>query len=263
MACVTTADPAGPTLIVGLANPGPAYEGTRHNIGWEILQELASRTARAGEFQHAQKDQLRDRPDTAGRPPRGPRPPPQLHEPLRRPHGGGGQVLLGRADEVIVIHDEIDVDFGRVRLKRGGGEGGHNGLRSLSQSLGTRDYLRVRAGGTSAWPDGGGRLRAQALLRSSSRTCRSLFRTPPTPWNCSCATGWRRRRTRSTPRDRKESGAPPARYGHETAPAVPRTAHLGVGAELFERASRSLLNWDMHRGAGLVVVDGPATPAGP
>lgn len=48
--------------------------------------------------------------------------------------------------DVIVIHDEIDIDFGTVRLKRGGGEGGHNGLRSMSQSLGTRDYLRVRAG---------------------------------------------------------------------------------------------------------------------
>ena len=48
--------------------------------------------------------------------------------------------------DVIVIHDEIDIDFGQVRLKRGGGEGGHNGLRSLSQALGTRDYLRVRIG---------------------------------------------------------------------------------------------------------------------
>ena len=48
--------------------------------------------------------------------------------------------------DVIVIHDEIDIDFGQVRLKRGGGEGGHNGLRSVSSSLGTRDYIRVRAG---------------------------------------------------------------------------------------------------------------------
>jgi PTH1 family peptidyl-tRNA hydrolase len=49
-------------------------------------------------------------------------------------------------EQVVVVHDELDLDFGTVRLKRGGGEGGHNGLRSVSQSLGTRDYLRVRLG---------------------------------------------------------------------------------------------------------------------
>lgn len=50
------------------------------------------------------------------------------------------------AEGLIVVHDELDIDFGTVRLKRGGGEGGHNGLRSISQALGTRDYIRVRAG---------------------------------------------------------------------------------------------------------------------
>ncbi|HJC59701.1 MAG TPA: aminoacyl-tRNA hydrolase [Candidatus Dietzia intestinigallinarum] len=147
MACVTTADPAGPTLIVGLANPGPAYEGTRHNIGWEILQELASRalpvpaslsTHKKTNCEIAQT-RLADRPVVLARP--------RSYMNLSGgPTAAVAKYFSVEPTEVIVIHDEIDVDFGRVRLKRGGGEGGHNGLRSLSQSLGTRDYLRVRAG---------------------------------------------------------------------------------------------------------------------
>lgn len=147
MAGVTTAAPAGPALIVGLANPGPDYEGTRHNIGWDVLQELASRalpmpasfsTHKKTNCEIAQT-RLADKQVVLARP--------RSYMNL----SGGPVAAVAKyfsvtPTDVIVIHDEIDIDFGTVRLKRGGGEGGHNGLRSMSQSLGTRDYLRVRAG---------------------------------------------------------------------------------------------------------------------
>ena len=147
MASVTTADPAGPTLIVGLANPGPDYEGTRHNIGWEVLQELASRalpvpasfsTHKKTNCEIAQT-RLADKQVVLARP--------RSYMNLSGgPVASVAKYFSVTPTDVIVIHDEIDIDFGTVRLKRGGGEGGHNGLRSMSQSLGTRDYLRVRAG---------------------------------------------------------------------------------------------------------------------
>ena len=147
MASVTTADPAGPTLIVGLANPGPDYEGTRHNIGWDVLQELASRalpmpasfsTHKKTNCEIAQT-RLADKQVVLARP--------RSYMNLSGgPVASVAKYFSVTPTDVIVIHDEIDIDFGTVRLKRGGGEGGHNGLRSMSQSLGTRDYLRVRAG---------------------------------------------------------------------------------------------------------------------
>ena len=137
----------GPTLIVGLANPGPDYEGTRHNIGWDVLQELASRALPMPASFSAHKrtnceiaqTRLADTPVVLARP--------RSYMNL----SGGPVAAVAKyfsvaPTDVIVIHDEIDIDFGQVRLKRGGGEGGHNGLRSLSGSLGTRDYIRVRAG---------------------------------------------------------------------------------------------------------------------
>ncbi|MCD2262928.1 aminoacyl-tRNA hydrolase [Dietzia aurantiaca] len=147
MGGVTTAEPTGPALVVGLANPGPDYEGTRHNIGWEVLQELASRALPmpAGFSTHKKTNCEITQTRLAGR-----------QVVLARPRSymnlsGGPIAAVAKyfsvePTDVIVIHDEIDIDFGQVRLKRGGGEGGHNGLRSLTQSLGTRDYLRVRAG---------------------------------------------------------------------------------------------------------------------
>lgn len=136
-----------PALVVGLANPGPDYEGTRHNIGWDVIAELASRalpmpasfsTHKRTNCEIAQT-RLADRPVVLARP--------RSYMNL----SGGPVSAVAKyfgvaATDVIVVHDEIDVDFGTIRLKRGGGEGGHNGLRSVSSSLGTRDYLRVRVG---------------------------------------------------------------------------------------------------------------------
>ncbi|EYT64906.1 peptidyl-tRNA hydrolase [Dietzia sp. UCD-THP] len=144
---MSTADAPGPRLVVGLANPGPDYEGTRHNIGWDVLVELASRalpvpasfsTHKRTNCEVAQT-RLADQSVILARP--------RSYMNL----SGGPVAAVAKyfsvaPTEVIVVHDEIDIDFGQVRLKRGGGEGGHNGLRSVTSALGTRDYLRVRAG---------------------------------------------------------------------------------------------------------------------
>ncbi|TNC29540.1 aminoacyl-tRNA hydrolase [Amycolatopsis alkalitolerans] len=130
-------------LLAGLGNPGPRYAGNRHNVGFMVLDELAARMG--GKF---------------------------------KAHKGGAEVLEGRLAErsavlvkprsfmnlsggpvsatakfykidpagVVVIHDELDLPFGSLKLKLGGGDNGHNGLRSITKSLGTKDYYRVRFG---------------------------------------------------------------------------------------------------------------------
>ena len=131
-------------LVVGLGNPGPAYVGNRHNVGFLVVDELADR-AGGGRFKShkANADVLSGR--LGGRPI-------VLAKPRTYMNLSGGPVAgLCRFFKVspaslIVIHDELDVPFDAVRLKLGGGDNGHNGLRSISQSLGTRDYHRVRVG---------------------------------------------------------------------------------------------------------------------
>ena len=138
----------GPWLVVGLGNPGPRYAGTRHNIGQVVLDQLAGGQAfRAGKHQAAVcETRLGTSPGGA------PGPAVVLAKPTTYMNTSGGPVAgLARyfgvdPARVVVVHDELDIDLGRLRLKRGGGEGGHNGLRSVSQSLGTRDYVRVRCG---------------------------------------------------------------------------------------------------------------------
>ncbi|MFP5072579.1 aminoacyl-tRNA hydrolase [Pseudonocardia nantongensis] len=135
----------GPALVVGLGNPGPEYAETRHNVGTRVAALLAAR-AGAGRFSvHKRTNADVAQGRLAGRPL-------TVAVPRAYMNISGGPVtgLLKYfsvpAGELIVVHDELDLDFGVVRLKRGGGEGGHNGLRSISRSLGTKDYLRVRFG---------------------------------------------------------------------------------------------------------------------
>ena len=140
-----------PWLVVGLGNPGPRYAAHRHNVGAMVVEELARQT-RGTLKQHkaaqARAAEVRLGTLAGGLP--GPRA--VLAVPMTYMNVSGGPVaglasfFRVPADQVVVVHDELDIDFGSVRLKRGGGEGGHNGLRSVSQSLGTRDYLRVRLG---------------------------------------------------------------------------------------------------------------------
>ena len=136
----------GPFLIVGLGNPGPGYAGNRHNVGAMVLDELAARAGiRLSPGKGARSRALAGEGRLAGRRV-------VLARPLTYMNESGGPVrgLLDYhhlpAEDLVVIHDELDIPFSAVRLKRGGGEGGHNGLRAVTRSTGTKDYLRVRVG---------------------------------------------------------------------------------------------------------------------
>lgn len=137
-------------LVVGLGNPGPKYAGNRHNVGAMAIDELARR---GGATLSRHKTRAQVGSVRLGIGPGGvPGPAAIVAVPGGYMNESGGPVagLLSYyscpPERLIVVHDELDVDFGRIRLKRGGGEGGHNGLRSISGSIGTRDYLRVRVG---------------------------------------------------------------------------------------------------------------------
>jgi peptidyl-tRNA hydrolase, PTH1 family len=135
----------GPALVVGLGNPGPEYEGTRHNVGTRVAALLATR-AGAGRFSaHKRSNADIAQGRLAGRPVAVAVPRTYMNL-SGGPVAGLVQYFSIPPTEVIVVHDELDLDFGVIRLKRGGGEGGHNGLRSISKALGTKDYLRVRFG---------------------------------------------------------------------------------------------------------------------
>lgn len=136
----------GPFLVVGLGNPGPSYAGNRHNVGAMVLDELAARAGvklSPGKGKRART--LIGEGRLAGRRVVLARPTSYMNE--------SGSPVRGLLDyhsipptDLVVLHDELDIPFASVRLKRGGGEGGHNGLRSISRSTGTKDYLRVRVG---------------------------------------------------------------------------------------------------------------------
>ena len=136
----------GPFLVVGLGNPGPGYAGNRHNVGVMVLEELAERAGvRLSPGKGARSRALSGEGRLAGRRVVLARPTSYMNE-----SGGPVRGLLDYHSidpaDLVVIHDELDIPFAAVRLKRGGGEGGHNGLRSISRATGTRDYLRVRVG---------------------------------------------------------------------------------------------------------------------
>ncbi|WP_125610500.1 aminoacyl-tRNA hydrolase [Specibacter cremeus] len=132
-------------LVVGLGNPGPGYSRNRHNIGYMVVEELAQRIGASFKTHKARALVAEGRLGIGG---------PKLILAKSQTFmnlSGGPTAALAKffdvaADHVIVVHDEIDVPFDTIRLKQGGGEGGHNGLRDISRTLGTKDYYRVRAG---------------------------------------------------------------------------------------------------------------------
>jgi PTH1 family peptidyl-tRNA hydrolase len=137
-------------LIVGLGNPGPSYAANRHNVGAMVIDELA---ARAGASLRSHKARAVVSEIRLGVLPGGaPGPRAVIARPLSYMNESGGPVagLMSffkiPVERLVVVHDELDIPFAEVRLKRGGGEGGHNGLKSVTKSVGTRDYLRVRVG---------------------------------------------------------------------------------------------------------------------
>jgi len=134
-------------VVAGLGNPGPTYATTRHNAGYLVVDELLSRTG-VSLRPHKSGRALASEGRLSG--PGGPR------AVLVRARGhmneSGGPVAAVLAyykvqpDRLVVVHDELDVPYGELRVKFGGGDNGHNGLRSLRQFLGTGDYYRVRVG---------------------------------------------------------------------------------------------------------------------
>lgn len=141
---------SGPWLVVGLGNPGPTYAGHRHNIGYRVVDELAQRSGAA--LRRHRSNAMVAETRLGVLPGGAPGPRVVLAQPSTFMNLSGGPVsalahhLDVARDRVVVVHDEIDIPFAEVRLKAGGGEGGHNGLRSISAALGGRDYLRVRVG---------------------------------------------------------------------------------------------------------------------
>lgn len=140
----------GPWVIVGLGNPGPSYAGNRHNVGAMVIDELARR---AGTNLRTHKARAVAAQVRLGTGPGGvPGPSAVIAVPScwMNESGGPTKSLLtffkAGPERLVVIHDELDIPAADVRLKLGGGEGGHNGLRSISSSLGTKDYHRVRVG---------------------------------------------------------------------------------------------------------------------
>lgn len=133
----------GAYLIVGLGNPGPTYAGNRHNAGAMVLDALADRMGGRFKSHRARADVLEGRLVNTRV---------VLAKPRSYMNESGGPVVALRdffkilTERIVVVHDEMDIPFGMLRLKRGGGDNGHNGLRSITRALGSRDYLRVRFG---------------------------------------------------------------------------------------------------------------------
>ncbi|GIH09087.1 peptidyl-tRNA hydrolase [Rhizocola hellebori] len=137
-----------PWLIVGLGNPGPKYAGNRHNVGFMVVDLLAKRTG--AKFSRHRKTMAEVAETRLGYGLEAPQL--VLAKPLTYMNLSGGPVTaLGNfykvpLAQVIAVHDELDIPYGQLRLKVGGGEGGHNGLRSMSGSMSTKDYVRLRFG---------------------------------------------------------------------------------------------------------------------
>lgn len=133
-------------IVVGLGNPGERYEATRHNIGQMVTDELARRIGESFKRHskaHARTAEGRLAPGT---------PKLVLAKPNTYMNTSGGPIAQLRAyydvpvERIIVIHDELDIDFDAIKLKQGGGHGGHNGLRDTAKALGSPEFVRVRVG---------------------------------------------------------------------------------------------------------------------
>lgn len=130
-------------LVVGLGNPGKEYATTRHNAGALTLDLVAQRVGGRWKAHRSRCEVIEGR--LAGVPA-------VLAKPTTYMNESGGPVANAAKffsvplERIVVVHDELDLDFGTVRVKQGGGDNGHNGLRSLTSSLHGKDYLRVRVG---------------------------------------------------------------------------------------------------------------------
>ena len=135
---------AEPLLVVGLGNPGPTYAKTRHNIGFMVADLLAARTGSNFKV-HKKSGAEVATGRLGGRSVVLAKPRSYMNESGRQVGPLAKFYSVPPAD-IVVIHDELDIDFGRIRLKSGGGVAGHNGLKSVASVLGTKDFQRVRVG---------------------------------------------------------------------------------------------------------------------
>lgn len=142
-------------LVVGLGNPGPTYASHRHNVGFMVVDELARRaSANWSRSLSLRAEVARTRITAAGTlgGVGADADPVVLLKPRTFMNDSGAAVAKASAyyksqlDALVVIHDELDLDFGQLRIKQGGGDNGHNGLKSIRRSLGGGDYFRVRVG---------------------------------------------------------------------------------------------------------------------
>lgn len=135
-------EPSLDLLVAGLGNPGRQYAQTRHNIGWLVVDEVASR--HAGSFRGKFSGQLAElriadrrlallKPET-------------YMNDSGRSVAAAARFFKSPPERLVVVHDDVDLDEGRLQVRSGGGLAGHNGLRSLADALGSRDFLRVRIG---------------------------------------------------------------------------------------------------------------------
>ncbi|MFV2118304.1 aminoacyl-tRNA hydrolase [Streptomyces sp. Act-28] len=143
-----TTDASAPWLIAGLGNPGPGYAANRHNVGFMVVDLLAERIG--GSFKRHGKAQAQVLEGRLGLPgPSGRRV--VLAKPMSYMNLSGGPLTALRdfykvpTHHVVAVHDELDIDYGTLRLKLGGGDNGHNGLKSMTKAMGP-DYHRVRFG---------------------------------------------------------------------------------------------------------------------
>ncbi|MGW2561347.1 aminoacyl-tRNA hydrolase [Streptomyces sp. NPDC001514] len=143
-----TTDATAPWLVVGLGNPGPDYAANRHNVGFMVADLLAERIG--GKFKRATKAQAQVVEGRIGAPGPGNRRM-ILVKPMSYMNLSGGPVTALRdfykvpTANIVAIHDELDIDYGTMRLKLGGGDNGHNGLKSMTKAMGP-DYHRLRFG---------------------------------------------------------------------------------------------------------------------
>ncbi|MGH8968387.1 MAG: aminoacyl-tRNA hydrolase [Actinomycetes bacterium] len=130
-------------LVVGVGNPGPGYAGNRHNVGFMVVDLLAERMGARFKRHKTHADTVEGR--LAGERV-------VLAKPRSHMNDSGGPVAGLRdffkvpLDRLVVVHDELDLPYGGLRLKLGGGDNGHNGLRSIRRSIGSGEFLRVRFG---------------------------------------------------------------------------------------------------------------------
>ena len=171
-------------LVMGLGNPGQEYSRSRHNVGAEVVEELARR--HGGRLKKARQQRALTAEVSCG----------QARLALAVPttyvnlSGDAAASLIRRygiddLEHLVVVHDELDLEPGVVRIKQGGGLAGHNGLRSITQHLKTQDYLRVRIGWQTAEQGAGSGPRPAAdpptAVRSTSRSGRDRRSRPSPP----------------------------------------------------------------------------------